>query len=251
MPSTSITSARSPSTHAPGPLRRREVPVEEYAEPLAGRGREGAPDSVMTAERERARAPRPARLAQARQHPPEHHARRRHVPHEIRDHRFHAHRLVLLVPDVVVGDERHRRVAELGLAGQLGLRHVGHADDVDMPQRAIDVATPPSSRTAAPRCRCRSRPGAPVLRLRAPPSRARRPDPAHRIGHAHVRRRCRRRRTRRRAAGCGRRTARGSRCRAGGSSSFMLPTALDRDHGRGAQRLEPVDVGAEVHLRRA
>ena len=42
-------------------------------------------------------------------------------------------RLVALVPDVVVGDERERRVAELGLARQLGLGHVGHADHVDAP----------------------------------------------------------------------------------------------------------------------
>ena len=37
------------------------------------------------------------------------------------------------VPAVVVGDHGDGRVADLGLAGELGLRHVGHADDIAAP----------------------------------------------------------------------------------------------------------------------
>ena len=40
---------------------------------------------------------------------------------------------LLLVPAVVVGDERHRGVADLGLAAELRLRRVRHADHVDAP----------------------------------------------------------------------------------------------------------------------
>src|SRR5665647_3373032 len=36
-----------------------------------------------------------------------------------------------LEPAVVVSDQRHGGVAELGLAGELGLLKVGHADDVE------------------------------------------------------------------------------------------------------------------------
>ena len=44
------------------------------------------------------------------------------------------------VPAVIVGDHRHRHVAELGLAGELGLGHVGHADDIGAPVLAIHPA---------------------------------------------------------------------------------------------------------------
>ncbi len=37
------------------------------------------------------------------------------------------------MPAVVIGDHRHRGVAQLGLAGELGFRHVGHADHVAAP----------------------------------------------------------------------------------------------------------------------
>ena len=49
------------------------------------------------------------------------------------DDHVHGHVLVLRVPAVVVGDERDGRVADLGLAGQLRLLQVGHADDVHPP----------------------------------------------------------------------------------------------------------------------
>ena len=39
----------------------------------------------------------------------------------------------LLVPTVVVGDHGDGRVANLGFAGELGFRHVGHADHVASP----------------------------------------------------------------------------------------------------------------------
>ena len=41
--------------------------------------------------------------------------------------------LLGLVPDVVVGDEAERGVAELSLAGELRLGQCGHADDVRAP----------------------------------------------------------------------------------------------------------------------
>ena len=57
--------------------------------------------------------------------------------------------VVVRVPAVVVRDHGDRRVAELGLARELRLRHVRHADDVAAP-RAIEVRTQPASRTAGP-----------------------------------------------------------------------------------------------------
>ena len=44
------------------------------------------------------------------------------------------HRVVVRVPAVVVRDHGERRVADLGLAGELRLLEVGHADEVDAPR---------------------------------------------------------------------------------------------------------------------
>src|SRR5213594_31969 len=64
----------------------------------------------------------------------EHVLRGRDVLEQVRDDRLDAHRRMRLVPDVVVSGQRERGVAELGLAGQLRLRHVRHADHVHAPR---------------------------------------------------------------------------------------------------------------------
>ena len=58
--------------------------------------------------------------------------------------------VVVGMPAIVIGDHRHRRVADLGLAGELGLGHVGHADHVATPgrgragfRRGSRIAAPP------------------------------------------------------------------------------------------------------------
>ena len=43
------------------------------------------------------------------------------------------------MPAIVIGDHRHRRVADLGLAGELRLGHVGHPDHVAVP-RPVELA---------------------------------------------------------------------------------------------------------------
>jgi hypothetical protein len=53
----------------------------------------------------------------------------RHDPDDGR----HIDMLMLVVPAVVVGHHGDRRVAKLRLAGELRLRHVGHADHVAAP----------------------------------------------------------------------------------------------------------------------
>ncbi len=172
-------------SHARSPSSRREVPVEEDAEALARRGREGRRIGDDRGG-ERARAPRPARLAKARQHPAQHHAGRRDVLVEVRDHRLDAHRVVLLVPDVVVGGERHRRVAQLGLAGQLGLRHIGHSDHRHAPA-AVDVRLPSRGELRPLDADIRAAPmhaGAALPRARLERAGE---IPAHRIRHADVR----------------------------------------------------------------
>ena len=58
-------------------------------------------------------------------------------PHHLED-RLDVDRAVAGMPAIVIGDHRHRRVAELRLAGELGLRHVGHADHVAAP-RAVEL----------------------------------------------------------------------------------------------------------------
>src|SRR5215207_9772136 len=57
---------------------------------------------------------------------------------EVLDHGLDRDGVVRLVPAVVVGDERQRRVADFGLARQLRLLQVRHPDDVH-PPRAVDV----------------------------------------------------------------------------------------------------------------
>ena len=86
MPSTSMLARVS---HG-GPCLRREIPIEEQGEPLAGAGREAA-GSVMTAlasaSGTRRRTTCPPRDARA-----EHDLGGGHVLHEIGHHRLHGHR---------------------------------------------------------------------------------------------------------------------------------------------------------------
>ena len=58
---------------------------------------------------------------------------------EHRQDHLDRHRVMAGMPAIVIGDHRHGRVADLGLAGELGLRHVGHADHVAAPA-AIELA---------------------------------------------------------------------------------------------------------------
>src|SRR5215218_5912136 len=57
---------------------------------------------------------------------------------QVLDHGLDRNGVVLLVPAVVVRDERERRVANLRLARELRLLQVRHADNVHAP-RAVDV----------------------------------------------------------------------------------------------------------------
>ncbi len=43
------------------------------------------------------------------------------------------------VPAIIIGDHGDARVAELGLAGELGLGHVRHADHVAAPAFAVHL----------------------------------------------------------------------------------------------------------------
>ena len=96
--------------------------------------------------------------------------------------------VVALVPDVVVGHEGQRRVAQLGLARQLRLRHVRHADDVHAPAGGRCATRALRRELRAPRCRCRCRPAAPWRPRRAAglSRRIRASVGADRIGHADV-----------------------------------------------------------------
>src|SRR5215470_4137658 len=105
---------------------RKEMPIEEQSELAAHPRREharirdhGGLESIGTSLR--------ARFGYERDDAAEHLIGRGYVLHEIGDHCLHGDRVVLVVPDVVVGDEGKRRVT------QLGLGHVGHADDRDAP----------------------------------------------------------------------------------------------------------------------
>src|SRR5262249_59125061 len=109
-----------------------EIPADEEVEPLA-RGRRKRLRARDQGVREQTRAlARPGRPEQ-RDQPPQHVLGRGDVLLEILDDRLDADGLVSLVPDVVVGGERQRGVAQLGLAGELGLGHAGHADHVYAP----------------------------------------------------------------------------------------------------------------------
>src|ERR1041385_950708 len=57
---------------------------------------------------------------------------------EVLDHRFDRDGVVVFVPAVVVRDERERGVTDFGLARELRLLKVRHADDVHAPG-AVDV----------------------------------------------------------------------------------------------------------------
>ena len=46
---------------------------------------------------------------------------------------------VIFVPAIIVRNHRDRRVTNLGLARELGFRHVGHANDIAAP-RTIQLA---------------------------------------------------------------------------------------------------------------
>ena len=50
---------------------------------------------------------------------------------------LHGDCLFAVMPAVVIGGQRDGAVADLCLAGQLGLGGVGHADDVDVPVRYV------------------------------------------------------------------------------------------------------------------
>ena len=60
------------------------------------------------------------------------------VLRQVLDDQLDGHAVVIGMPAVVVGHERHRRVADLRFARELGFLQVGHADDVRAP-RAIQV----------------------------------------------------------------------------------------------------------------
>ena len=49
---------------------------------------------------------------------------RRQDPNDV----LHCHRIMVGVPAIEVGYHGHARVADLSLARELGLRHIGHAD---------------------------------------------------------------------------------------------------------------------------
>ena len=55
------------------------------------------------------------------------------VCNQRRDHLRHIHRRVVVVPAVIIGDHGHAGIAQLGLAGEFGLGHPGHADDISPP----------------------------------------------------------------------------------------------------------------------
>ena len=58
------------------------------------------------------------------------------------DHLLHRHILFRLVPDVVVGDEAHGRIADLRLAAEFCLLQIGHPDDVYSPA-SVDAGLGP------------------------------------------------------------------------------------------------------------
>ena len=69
---------------------------------------------------------------------PQHRLRRLRVPPEDAHDLLGGDRVVVGVPAVVVGDHGERRVADLGLARELRLLQVGHADEV-RPPRAVEL----------------------------------------------------------------------------------------------------------------
>src|SRR5262245_10059157 len=100
-------------------FRRREVLPEQEVESATSGQREGRRlgDHCVG---EELRAAAGARSGDHRDHPAQDLLGRGHVLQEVPDHRLDRHGLVALVPDIVVGDQRQRGVAELGLARELG-----------------------------------------------------------------------------------------------------------------------------------
>src|SRR5256885_2484410 len=133
---TEPTTRRSPTTTPlgrlpPAPLARK-VLVEQEPQALRRPPRDRLrmrDDRIPQEARALARAPR----ADGGDRRAQHVLGGRDVLQEVPDDRLDRHRLVRLVPDVVVGRERERRVAELRLAGKLRLGHVRHADHVHAP----------------------------------------------------------------------------------------------------------------------
>ena len=226
---------------------RREILAEEQVQPAArGQRERGRIGDHRVAQQRGARAG--ARATDRRDRAAKHVPGGRNVLQEILDHGLHGHRLVALVPDVVVGHQRQRRVAELGFAGQLGFRHVGHADDVDAPA-AVDARLglrrelrPLDADVGAPAMDGGARRARGLLQR----GRQRRAD---RIGHADVRHDA--------VAEERRHPAPGGVVELRGHDQVervdRLLHAADgrhRDHPLGAERLEPPDVRAKVQLGR-
>src|SRR6266542_5582700 len=140
-----LSSATEPTTTrsaTPGYFPRcREMPGEEQVEALPGPRREvlrSGDDRVP----ERLRAPAAASVPDERDDPAQDILGHRDILHEVGNHGLDGDGIVLRMPHVVVGHQRQCRIAELGLAGELGLGHVRHADDGDAPP-AVDLGLPP------------------------------------------------------------------------------------------------------------
>ena len=164
-------------------------------------------------------------------------------------------RRFLGVPAVVVGDQRQRREAELGLAAQLGLGGGGHADDVGAP-------APVQLRLGARRelRALHADVGAAAVHGRLPPVRPRRrrrpatrraPNAGRRSARRSRRGRPRRRRRRSRRAPVGLVDELvGQHEVARGEPLAQRADRRHRQHALGAQRLEREHVRAVVDLRR-
>src|SRR5574337_85521 len=50
-----------------------------------------------------------------------------------RDYRLYRYILLCLMPDIVIGYQGQRRIADLSLPTELGLLQIGHPDDIDSP----------------------------------------------------------------------------------------------------------------------
>src|ERR1019366_8506928 len=124
-----------PARHRSSSSRARslhEVLVNQYPQLLArGRGNHLAVREDGVGKRRAALAAAGHRHAGHRLG--HHMARVLGVLHEVGDDFVHRHGVVAGVPAVVVRHHGHRRVADLGLARQLGFLEVGHADHVHPP----------------------------------------------------------------------------------------------------------------------
>jgi hypothetical protein len=59
--------------------------------------------------------------------------RRHRVLQQVADDQPHRHRIVIRVPTIVVGDQRQRRVTDLGLPRELRFLKIRHANDIHPP----------------------------------------------------------------------------------------------------------------------